>query len=189
MDPNSNTKNVSKPGQAQSPELPESARQAEEPDNMKIESPRKCKVCGGPDHRGCGCEAKQLRKAKEAGLTENEAKALHEPETPAAGHRRTVGMVESEAPAAVPESLKDTVDLPKTETDDDLDDILSAEALREAHDANMNMAKNIGIMTERSGAICDCLCDLCQYFKVISEDLKTIKEVLIKKDEVKKNAT
>ena len=185
MDPNSNTKNVSKPGQAQSPELPGSAGQAEEP-------ARKCEICGGPNHYGCGCEAKARKE-----WADKEAK-------------RKEQIIEE---ARKPESQIDTVDLPKTghpkncmcgschpttleidnavkpETDDVLDDILSAEALREAHDANMNMAKNIGIMTERSGAICDCLCDLCQYFKVISEDLKTIKEVLIKKDEVKKNAT
>jgi len=33
------------------------------PDVLQLhqESPRKCKICGGPNHQGCGCEAKQRR--------------------------------------------------------------------------------------------------------------------------------
>ena len=41
-----------------------------EPDAMQQESPRKCKICGGPNHHGCGCEARQRRAAVQVG-TEN----------------------------------------------------------------------------------------------------------------------
>ena len=156
MDQHANTKNVSEPGQAQNPELQESARQAEEPGDMKTESPRKCSICGGPNHYGCGCEAKQLSEAKDAGLTENEAKALHEPEAP---------------------------------IEDILMDVFSPESIKAAQKATINMAKNTELMVERSGAICDLLVDLCQCTKEITECLKTINENLVKKDEVKKNAT
>lgn len=39
------------------------------PEVMEQESPRKCKICGGPNHHGCGCEA---RAAKAAGIVSNE---------------------------------------------------------------------------------------------------------------------
>ena len=180
MDQHANTKNVSEPGQAQNPELQESARQAEEP-------PRKCKICGGPDHRGCGCEAKQLREAQGAGLKENEAKALHEPEAPAAGHRRTVGMVESEAPAALKltqaereETFRKVIDeIINRSSPGEIKTLLKAQILP------WDFAKDIKILSERSELIGDSIFDLCQYCKSISEDLKTIKENLIKKDEVK----
>jgi len=169
MDPNENTK--SGPEQDQCPGPPDSASQAEEPGDTKAESPRKCSICGGPNHYGCGCEARAAKIESDKQSAENKQIAAG---GPAAGQ---------------PKAKIDTVDSPSTETDDDLEDILSAKALREAHDATMNMVKDIKTMNERSGAICDCLFDLCQYFKVVSEDLKTIKEVLIKKDEVKKNAS
>ncbi|MBA7523271.1 hypothetical protein ES705_15394 [subsurface metagenome] len=31
---------------------------------MKAESPRKCKICGSPNHHGCGCEAKAMTEIK-----------------------------------------------------------------------------------------------------------------------------
>lgn len=34
-----------------------------EQDVMQKESPRKCKICGGPNHQGCGCEARQKKAA------------------------------------------------------------------------------------------------------------------------------
>lgn len=69
MDPNEGNES---PGQNQAQGGPA------EPGVMQQESPRVCKVCGGPNHHGCGCEAKQLLEAERAGLTEREAKALHE---------------------------------------------------------------------------------------------------------------
>ena len=32
---------------------------------MQQESPRKCNICGGPNHHGCGCEARQRREDEE----------------------------------------------------------------------------------------------------------------------------
>lgn len=61
MDPHENTK--SGPGQNDSPGPQVSANQADEPGDMKAESPRKCNICGGPNHYGCGCEARQKQAA------------------------------------------------------------------------------------------------------------------------------
>ena len=48
MDQNENTENGPEQNQAQA-----------EPDVMQQESPRKCEICGSPNHQGCGCEAKE----------------------------------------------------------------------------------------------------------------------------------
>jgi len=179
MDQHANTKNVSEPGQAQNPELQESARQAEEPDR---ESPRKCKICGGPNHRGCGCEAR-------AAKIESEKKTAEYNQI-AGGNRRTVGMLETEAPAA----LK----LTQAERDETfrkvIDEIISRSSpeeikiLLKAQILPSDFAKDVKIISERSELIGDCLFDLCQCTKAITESLKTINDIL-RKDEVKKNAS
>jgi len=46
---------------------------------MQRESPRTCKICGGPNHHGCGCEAKQRRTV---GMTEPTGPQPAEPTGP-----------------------------------------------------------------------------------------------------------
>jgi len=67
----------------------------------------------------------------------------------------------------LPELRSLIVDVLSLCTDEDVAKLLESE---------IDVAKNIKIMVERSGAICDCFFDVCQYLKVISEDLKTIKD-------------
>lgn len=57
MDQNDLTKNGPKESPSQAEPGPA------EPDAMQQESPRVCKICGGPNHYGCGCEAKQKQAA------------------------------------------------------------------------------------------------------------------------------
>lgn len=40
---------------------PEQNQDQAEPAAMQQESPRVCKICGGPNHYGCGCEAKAAK--------------------------------------------------------------------------------------------------------------------------------
>ena len=54
MDPNENTKSG-----------PEQNQPDAEPNAMQQESPRTCKICGGPNHHGCGCEARAAKAADE----------------------------------------------------------------------------------------------------------------------------
>lgn len=55
--------------------------QTEQPGTEHKNKPaHKCSICDSPNHNACGCEARLLREAIKAGLTENEAKALQEPE-------------------------------------------------------------------------------------------------------------
>ena len=153
MDQHANTKNVSEPGQAQSPELQESARKAEEPSH-------KCKICGGPNHYGCGCEAKA---AADAAPGEQSA---------------------SEAPAALkltPAEREETF----RKVIDQIISRSSPDEIKKLLQAQFDFVKDIKIMSERSELIGDCIFDLSQLIKAISDDLKTIKEILIKKDEVK----
>jgi len=184
MDPNENTK--SGPGQNHdSPGPQDSARQPEEPGDMQAEPPRKCKICGSPNADGCGCEARQLREAKEAGLTENEAKALLEPEPQPVSEKPTPAKPTDEEILKVHNYyswLRESAGMKSLPLSDEPTPG-SKEAIAEIIETSFDTAKDIGTMAERSAAICDCLFDLCQYFKVVSEDLKTIKEILIKKDE------
>lgn len=69
MDPKENTKS----GPEQNP-----AAGAEQK-VMQKESPRKCKICGGPNHHGCGCEARQRRTV---GMTEPTGPQPAEPTGP-----------------------------------------------------------------------------------------------------------
>ena len=50
-----------------------------EPGRIQRESSRVCKVCGGPNHYGCGCEAKRQAKAMV------EIENIHKDEQPASG--------------------------------------------------------------------------------------------------------
>ena len=161
MGPHENTIGKS-PGQLQSPELPGSASQAEEPGSMQAESPRQCSICEGPNHYGCGCEAKARTEGTGFGA-------------PAAGQRRTVGMVETEAPVA--------------KVDDDLESILSPEGIIEEHEAFKKMAKDIKTMADGFEGLCACFYDTNQYLKIIAGDLITIRKILTneyKESETKK---
>ncbi len=168
MDPHENTTGKN-PGQAQSPGPQGSASQAEEPCSMKAESPRKCSICGGPNHHGCGCEAKAAAAAVVAGLSESEAAGLSESEAPPDGDRRRVGMVETEAPAA---------EQPAAEVDDTLEDILSPEGIIEEHQAFKNMAKDIKTMADGFEGLGACFYDEINYLKLIAGDLITIRKIL-----------
>lgn len=146
MDQNENTTGKS-PEQAQNPGLQDSARQAEGPGNMKAESSRKCNICGGPNHQGCGCEAKAAREwpGKDA-----------PPD----------GQPESEAPA--------------DESDDELESILTSEAIVESHKANLKMAQDIKKMADGFEGLCACFYDTNNYLKLIAGDLITIRKLLTK---------
>lgn len=150
-----------------------------QPDALQQEPPRKCKICGGPNHHGCGCEAKQLRKAEEAGLTENEAKALLEPEPQPASEarrRRTVGMVENEISKLSEQQKSD---------DDILKNVFSPEAIKESDKVNKQMAKDIRTMADGFEGLCTCMYDTNNYLKIIAGDLITIRKILTKEDEAK----
>jgi len=68
MDPHENTKSG-----------PEQNQPDAGSDAMQRESPRTCKICGGPNHHGCGCEAKQRRTV---GMTEPTGPQPAEPTGP-----------------------------------------------------------------------------------------------------------
>lgn len=158
MDQNENTKSGPEQEQAQSPAPQVSASQAEEQDRMKAESPRVCKICGGPNHQGCGCEARQKQAAVQV-ETEN----IKSPEQP-----------ESEKPTPA-----------ESETDDALEDVLSEEAIVESHKSNLQMAKDIKTMADGFDGLCACMYDTNNYLKVIAGDMITIRKFLTKEDEVK----
>ena len=160
MDLNENTKSGPEPEQAQSPALQDSASQAEERDSMKAESPRKCKVCGGPNHLGCGCEAKRQAAAMV------EIKNIHEAKQP-----------ESEAPTPVPDKADENMFSPFTE-----------EALKQDLESRLQMAKDIKTMADGFEGLCACMYDTNNYLKVIASDLITIRKFLTKDDEVKNAA-
>lgn len=67
------------PGQDQQQKPGENVDVSAEPDKMQQESPRKCKICGGPNHYGCGCEARQRRTV---GMTEPTGPQPAEPTGP-----------------------------------------------------------------------------------------------------------
>ena len=117
---------------------------------------RVCKICGGPNHYGCGCEAKAAAAATAAGLSESEA----------------AGLLESETPA-------------ESETDEDLENILSAEGIIAEHEAFKKMAQDIRVMSEGQETVCVCLYDANNLLKIIAGDLITIRKFLTKEDEVK----
>lgn len=157
---NENTKNGPEQNQAQAEPGPAA------PDVMQRESPRQCKICGSPNHQGCGCEARQLREAKEAGLTENEAKALQEPEQPA-----------SEAPEPVEEPVT-------SDADNELEKFLSAEAIIESQKASMQMAKDVKTMADGFEGLCALMYDTNNYLKIIAGDLIKIRKFHTREDEV-----
>lgn len=136
--------------QSQSPELQNSGSQAAEPDRMKIESPRKCRICGGPNHYGCGCEARQKKAAVQV-ATENIKPAEQ-------------GTAEAKSP------------------DEAIEDILTSEAILEAHEANIQMTKDIKTMADGFEGLCACLYDTNQYLKLLAGDVITIRKFLNKED-------
>jgi len=115
-----------------------------------------CKICGGPNHHGCGCEAKQ-RAAAVVGETEH----------------------------IVITGLQHKPGEPASETDDTLEDILSPAAIRAVHEAQMKSYKDIETMAAGNEGLCACMYDICNYLKLITGDLITIRKHLTKEDEVK----
>ena len=218
MDPNGSTKNKSGQNhQCQGPQA--SARQKEEPGSVKGESPRKCTICGSPNHHGCGCEAKRRintineyidRLPKENTSREQVIEAVKQfnfsakvelTEALQCSIDETPGVLadylgftepeqpESEAPTDV-ETLTETqarVSAPGVQPAviDDLEDILSPEAIRAAHEINLKMAKDIKTMAEGFEGLCACMYDTNNYLKLIAADLVTIKKILTKEYEVK----
>lgn len=74
----------------------------------------------------------------------------------------------------------------KTDTDDVLEDILSPDAIREAHEAQQRSHKDIATMAERSEnlfghieAISDNLSDLCGVLQECRELLKSINDNIL----------
>ena len=155
MGQNENTK--SGPEQAQDCPGPQaSASQAVEPGNIKAESPRKCKICGSPNHHGCGCEAK--RQARAMVEMENSYKKVEQPE--------------SETPG-------------ESEADDILEAAFSPEAIIKSDEVNKRMAKDIKTMADGFEGLCVCFYDTNQFLQIIAGDLITIRKFLTKEDEVK----
>ena len=186
MDPNVNTKSGPELEQAQSPGLQESASQADEPgkepgpaelDAMQQESPRACKLCGGPNHYGCGCEAKA---AKELPGPDEQG-----PEEPGAdqaiANEQALEQQAAEQPALTPAEEQEVVD-------ETLEDILSPEGIRREHESFLRMATDIKTMADGFGGLCALLYDTNNYLKIIADDCISIRKLLSKEDEVK-NAT
>jgi len=153
MDQNENTKSGPELEQPQSPGPQDSASQADEPGNMKAESPRKCKICGSPNHHGCGCEAKA-------------AKEWPGEDAPPGGQS------ESETPAPS-----------ESETDKALEDVLSPDAIVKSHKLNIQIAKDIKTMADGFEGLCACMYDTNNYLKVMAGDLITIRKMLSKEDD------
>lgn len=186
MDQNENTK--SEPKQDQSPGPQDSASQAEEPGNMKAESPRKCNICGGPNHYGCGCEAKAMREvnfeapAPAAGQPETEAPADHGTLTLSTG--QVAGQPESEALAAETQTQAEK----KAAFNKVIEGILnqcSPDDVKKILEGELDFAKDIKMMADGFEGLCACLYDTNNYLKIIAGDLITIRKILSKEDEVK----
>lgn len=150
MDPNGNTKN----GPEQSP-----SQAAAEPDVMQQESPRVCKICGGPNHQGCGCEAKAAKEwpgddAPPGGTEHIEITSLqHKPGEP------------TPQPASDQNSSRiDRLNLVSGELD---------------------TAKNIKTIADGIEGLCARMYDTNNYLKLIAADCITIRKCLTKEDEVK----
>lgn len=126
------------------------------PEVMQQESPRKCKICGGPNHHGCGCEARQ---------------------------RAAAVVLETEHIEIT--SLQHKPGEPTSEKDDVLEDILSPDAIREAHEAQMKSYKDIETIAAGNEGLCACMYDITNYLKLITGDLITIRKHLTNEDEVK----
>ena len=143
MDPNENTKSGPEQEQPQSPALQDSASQADELDRMKAESPRKCEICGSPNHHGCGCEAKR------------QAKAIVE----------IKNIDKAEQPLLTPAEEQKVLD---EALDEDVDKVLSAEGIIESHNATMQMAKDIRTMVDAFEGLCAAMYDSNNYLKIIA---------------------
>lgn len=163
------------PGQLQSPELPGSGSQADGPGSMKAETPRKCSLCGSPNHHGCGCEAK----AKLEGTRANP---------------KTVGMVESEAPAAGPAAKSEQpADKPPAlhlGTDAHRDELIakifanfSDEEVKKIIQGEFDFARDIKTMADGFEGLCAVMYDMINYLKIIAGDLITIRKILSKENE------
>jgi len=123
---------------------------------MQQESPRVCKICGGPNHYGCGCEARQKRAAVQV-----ETEGIKSTEQPA-----------SEMPA-------------EYKIYEALESFLSPEVIIQSHKSNMRMAKDIQTMADGFEGLCACFYDTNNLLKIIAGDLITIRKSLTKEDEVK----
>lgn len=123
------------------------------PDAMQQEPPRTCEICGGPNHHGCGCEAKAARLAAR--------------EWPGPQPAEPTGPQPTEPTG--PQPAEPTGPQPaESKTDDTLEDILSPDAIREAHEAQMKSYKDIKRMADGGEklfghieAMSDNLSDLC----------------------------
>ncbi len=126
------------------------------PEVMQQESPRKCKICGGPNHHGCGCEAKA-------------AKEWPGEDAPPDGQPASEAPAESKTFASK----------------DELEDVLSEEAIIESHKSNIQMAKDIKTMADGFEGLCVCMYDTNNYLKLIAGDMITIRKFLTKEDDPK----
>lgn len=147
MDENENTKSG-----------PEQNQPDAGPDVMQPEPPRKCKICGGPNHHGCGCEARQ---------------------------RRTFGITEPTGPQPAEDAAAvfyKKQPIPGADKEDDLKDILSPDAIREAHEAQMKSHKDIETIAGSIEGLCALMYDTNNYLKLITGDLITIRKFLNKED-------
>jgi len=124
-----------------------------------------CKVCGGPNHYGCGCEAK--RQAKAIVEIEN----IHKVEQP-----------ESEAPAAETQAEKEAA---FNSVIEDIFSRLSKEDVKKILEGEFDFAKDIKMMADGFGGLCACMYDTNNYLKIIAGDLITIRKFLSKEDDPK----
>ena len=145
---------------------------------MKAELPRKCKICGGPSHYGCGCEAKKAIEDLQ-----------HETNLLGQDLEDLAGPGPDEQPAEQPKKVSaDHVSAEQAEKDEAENEILkkvfSAEAIEESDKVNRNMAEDIKTMADGFETLCTMMYDTNNCLKIIAGDLITIRKFLTKENEV-----
>ncbi len=151
MDPQENTKKTG-PDQEQQTGQPATER--------KSEPARKCQFCKGPDHHGCGCEARAAKEKSRIDL--NALPKIH--------------YAEDEQPE---DEYPDEASMGEI-----MEKILSADVVKEARELSLQQSKDIHTMAESCEDFKTLICDMAATLKVIAGDLITIRKHL-SKEEVK----
>jgi len=80
------------------------------------------------------------------------------------------------------ENIKTAEQMVPEKVEDILDDVLSIDAIKDAHEANIKMAKDIKTMADDLDGLCACMYDTNNYLKLITGDLITIRKKLTEED-------
>lgn len=162
MDPNENTKN--EPGQNQNPEQQGSEKPKAEPINRKAETPRKCQICGSPNHHACGCESKARKERILLGTQESSAfnQVIEQPESET--------QIVNEQPS-----------------DGLLEKIFNVDVIDEARKVSVQQAEYVqgifNILEDHNEDFKSYMIDIVTLLKTIAGDLITIRKFLTKEDE------